>query len=163
MNKTRLIVTTAVFAALTCVLTFTVKIPTALGYIHPGDGVIYLAACILPFPYAFISGAIGGALSDFLGGYPQWIIPTLIIKALISLPFYRKSVNIMTKRNAFMIIPAGLISVVGYFIASYIIYDWAGAVAGITGNLLQAGMSASVFIVLAPAFDRMKFKQWCMK
>lgn len=47
-------VAAAMFAALTCVLTMFIKIPImgGQGYIHPGDMVIYLAASILPLPFA---------------------------------------------------------------------------------------------------------------
>lgn len=62
-------VAAAMFAALTCVLTMFIKIPImgGQGYIHPGDMVIYLAASILPLPFAAAGAAIGGALADILG------------------------------------------------------------------------------------------------
>ena len=155
----RMLIITALFAAITCALTFSVRIPTPLGYTHPGDSIIYLAACVLPFPYALFAAAMGGALADLLAGYPQWAIPTLIIKALISLPYGSKSDKILTKRNAFMVIPAGLITVAGYFGASWIMYDWASAFVELTGYLSQAAISAVMFVVLAAGLDRIRFKQ----
>ena len=62
----KLITLTAIFAAMTYVLTAFLHIPTAKGYIHIGDAVIFIAACILPKPYAAASAAIGASLSDAL-------------------------------------------------------------------------------------------------
>ena len=79
---------TAMFAALITVTTAFIKIPAPLGYVHAGDSMIYLAASILPEPLGFAAAAIGGGLADLLAGYPQWAIPTAIIKALNVLPFF---------------------------------------------------------------------------
>ncbi|MCL2633030.1 MAG: TIGR04002 family protein [Oscillospiraceae bacterium] len=160
MNRTiKLTIVTALFTALVTVFTFFVKIPIANGYIHVGDSIVYLAACILPFPYALIAAGIGGAFADTFGGYVIYIIPTLIIKALITLPYNSKSEKILTKRNALMVIPAGLITVVGYFITAFLFFGWAGAVVGLIGDVIQAAGSAVLFIVFATALDRVKFKR----
>jgi len=155
----KLYITAAVFAAMTCVLTFTVKIPAPVGYTHPGDCIIYLAACILPFPYAPAAAAVGGALADLLSGYPQYIIPTLFIKSLMTMLFTRKSEKILIKRNVLMTIPAGLMLIAGYFVASCIMYDFFCAVGGIWGDIIQATMSAAVFVTIAAGLDKIKFKQ----
>ena len=85
--KLNQIVLAALFAALTTVLTYYVKIPTHNGYMHIGDSMIYLCASILPYPLAALSAGIGAALSDAIGGYTMYIIPTFIIKALLVLCF----------------------------------------------------------------------------
>ena len=46
--KIRRITATGLFAALIYVFTAYLHIPTGAGYTHAGDGLIYLAACILP-------------------------------------------------------------------------------------------------------------------
>ena len=54
------LVTTALFAAAITVMTaymLHIPIPTG-GYIHLGDTLIYLAACLLPFPYAAAAATI---------------------------------------------------------------------------------------------------------
>ena len=76
----RYLVLTAIFSAMVYVLTSFVRIPTHQGYIHVGDGMIYLAAAMLPWPYAMLTGAIGAGMSDYLAGYPLWVLPTIIIK-----------------------------------------------------------------------------------
>ena len=88
----RLLVTAALFAAAITVMTaymLHIPLPTG-GYIHLGDALIYLAACLLPTPYAAAAAAAGAGLADLLTA-PMWVLPTLLIKALIVLPFTSRS------------------------------------------------------------------------
>lgn len=55
----QLLCVTGLFAAMIYVLTAWLHIPTGAGYTHAGDGLIYLAASMLPTPYARAAGAIG--------------------------------------------------------------------------------------------------------
>lgn len=82
MNKTKKIVWSSLFAAFIFVSTFIIKIPIPLtsGYIHLGDGFVFLSGIVLGPIYGGIAAAIGSGLSDLLGGYSQWIIPTVVIK-----------------------------------------------------------------------------------
>ena len=153
------LILSALFTAMTVVLTSFVKIPIGNGYIHTGDCVIYLASCILPFPYAIFVAAIGGALSDALTGYVIFIIPTIIIKPLITLPYTPKNNTILTTQNAIMTIPAGAITVIGYFITGLILYGWSGAIIELFGNTIQAAGSAVLFLLLAVTLDKIGFKQ----
>ena len=173
-NKTiYTIILASIFAAIITVLTFSVKIPSHNGYIHVGDAAIYLAACLLPTPYALASAAIGGMLADSLGGYIVYIIPTMIIKALLPLAFSRKKDKLLCKRNLVALIPASLITIIGYYIAeacllsissgnffSYIITatPWVTAFYAIPGNIIQALGSAVAFIFIAIALDKIKIK-----
>ena len=71
----------AAAAAVTFLVTVLPKIPIPLGYAHLGDAVIFLVALLLPRRDAALAAAIGSALADLLGGFPIWILPTLLIKA----------------------------------------------------------------------------------
>ena len=47
-NKTRMMILAALFAALSCVATMVIRIPTPIGgYIHAGDAVVLLSAFLL--------------------------------------------------------------------------------------------------------------------
>ena len=63
----QLICVTGLFAAMIYVLTAWLHIPTGAGYTHAGDGLIYLAASMLPTPYAMAAGAIGAGLAVITG------------------------------------------------------------------------------------------------
>ena len=91
----RQLTTTALFAAAITVMTaymLHIPLPTG-GYIHLGDALIYLAACLLPVPYAAAAAAIGAGLADLLTA-PMWVLPTLVIKAVLVLFFTSKSERI---------------------------------------------------------------------
>lgn len=86
-KKIRKYVLTGLMTALVFILTFIIKIPVpyTAGYIHLGDSMIYISVIILgPFLGAFASG-VGSMLSDILGGYAQYALPTLIIKSIMAL------------------------------------------------------------------------------
>ncbi len=158
----------ALFAAMTYVMTAFVHIPTNQGYVHIGDGVIFLAAALLPTPYAMAAGALGAGLSDYLSGYAMWVLPTMIIKAATAAVFSSKRQTIICKRNLAAIIPAAFICVGGYYIAgallaflsgSSITAALAAAVADIPSNIIQCVGSAVLFLLLGTALDRTGMKK----
>ena len=86
MSKTaniKMICLTGMFMALICIATLFFKVPIPLGYAHLGNGFIFLAGAFLAKPYALIAAGVGSALADLLGGYAEWILPTLIIKCIM--------------------------------------------------------------------------------
>ena len=154
------LVTAALFAAAIAVMTaylLHIPLPTG-GYIHLGDAVIYLAAALLPTPYALAAAAIGGGLADLLTA-PLWLPATIVIKMLIALPFTCKSAKIITPRNIAAAVIACAVTVIGYFAAEYLIFGtWAALAASISGNLIQSGGSAVVFIIIGLALDKTRLK-----
>lgn len=164
----RLIAFTAMFAALVALATGFIKIPTALGYQHPGDSVVYLAACVLPFPYGTVAAGLGGALADVISGYAYWAIPTFIIKCLNTLPFvlcravlkkYGKDDKIINVPALLMLIPTTAVTVFGYFFANALLYDWSAAVAELATWWVQPGVGALIFAAVGAGLDAAKFKQ----
>lgn len=160
MKNTKKIAFSGVFAALVFVTTFFIKVPVASGYVHFGDAMIYLGAGIIGGPWAMLAGAIGAGLADLIGGYAIYAPASIIIKALIVVPFmlaYKKNDKLFSLKAVLMTIPAGVITVGGYFIADMII-DKAYAVVDIPGNVIQAVGSAVVFAVVCFALDKAKIK-----
>ncbi len=153
--------TTALFAALICVTTawiFHIPIGVNGGYVHVGDALIYLAASILPMPYAMAAGAIGGAFADLFTA-PLWAPATFIIKMLIALPFTRKKDKIIVPQNVIGVFIAAVISFIGYYIAEALLFGtWAALIPSLVGTLAQSGGSAVLFLVFGFALDRMGFK-----
>lgn len=160
-KKTRQIVWAAVFAAAITVTTaYILHIPLpAGGYIHLGDTLIYLCACLLPTPWAMAAGAIGGGLADLLT-YPLYVLPTVIVKAVICLPFTSKQTRILCPRNVAAVFISGLLSPTLYGAADMVISGTTAAfVPQFLGTLIQSTGSGIIFIVLALAADRLKLKQ----
>lgn len=167
-DRTLRIVIAAMFAAMVAVMTAFVQIKTPTGgYVHLGDSMIYLAASFLPLPYAVAASAIGGGIADLLV-YPETIIYTIIIKAINAVFFSSKGDKLLTKRNALMTIPSGLVTIVGYSISKLIRQLLAGdsfhsaaanALWKIPENSIQAVASALIFIVIALALDKADIKK----
>ena len=161
-SQIRYLSITAIFAALITIMTayvFHIPVPATGGYIHLGDSLIYLAATILPTPYAFAAGAIGGGMADLLTA-PMWTLPTIIIKMLITIPFTNTGYKIITERNVIAPIFAYLISGTGYFLANNLIFH--SGVAFLTsfgGSAIQSLGSGIVFIVFGAMLDKIGFKK----
>ncbi len=156
-SKYLYLVLSALFAAMIFVLTKFVQIPTAIGYIHPGDAVIYLAASILPTPYAMAAAGIGGAMSDLVSGYTVYVPVTLAVKMLLALCFSNKGEKLVSYRNMIAPIICCGITVGGYF-AFEIFYYGATAYASLIPNLIQAVVSGALYLIAAFAFDRANLK-----
>lgn len=161
-DKLRLITMTGVIAALITVFTaWFVHVPTGIngGYIHFGDAIIYMAAVLLPTPYAMAAGAIGGGLADLLTA-PAWTLATVIIKMLIVLPFTSKKSKMICARNMIAPVLAFVISCVGYYLAEAILFGTEVAfIASATGSLAQSLGSAIMFYVIAVSFDKANVKK----
>ena len=89
MNKkstTFRICITALFAALTCVATMVIRIPSPLGgYINFGDCILLVGAWILGPVGGFAAGAVGSGLADLFSGYAAYVPGTFVIKGLMAL------------------------------------------------------------------------------
>lgn len=158
--KLKRAVLSALFAALITVATLILQVSVGYGYVHIGDSVIYLSAMLLPQPFAAISALVGGALADLLCGAAVWAPFTAVIKALNTLPFMlaAKSDRILSVGSAALSLASGAVTVVGYFLAEWLLYGLAAAAAGIIGSVVQAASSTIVFIVIGLALDKIKFK-----
>ena len=156
----RLLTTTALFAAAITVMTaymLHIPLPTG-GYIHLGDALIYLAACLLPVPYAAAAAAIGAGLADLLTA-PMWVLPTLVIKAVLVLFFTSKSERVLCPRNCAAVVMAGLFSPAAYALAGCAMAGTMTAfLPQFLGTLVQGIGSGALFIVITPALDGVKLK-----
>ncbi len=159
-KRLHLLVLAALFAAAVAATTayvLHIPLPTG-GYVHVGDALIYLAACLLPLPWAMAAGAVGGAVADLLTA-PMWAPATFVIKLLICLPFTAQRERILTARNAGAVVVAGLLSPTLYgFVNVWFAQSWAAFWPQFVGTLVQGVGSGVVFFVLAVACDRARLK-----
>lgn len=144
--NTRKIVLTALFAALACVATMIIKVPTLAtnGYVNIGDTIVLLSAWLIGGVYGGLAAGIGSALADLLSSYPTYVPGTLIIKFLMAFVAYLifmaiKKANI-NKVVGYAVsgIVAELIMVAGYFLYESIFLGYGLAAApSILSNLVQ--------------------------
>ncbi len=155
MKHTRKIVLAALFAALTFCATYVMKIPTPTGgYVNLGDSFVLTSGWLLGPVYGMLAAAIGSMLSDLLGGYATYLLPTFLIKgcvALIGYFLYRAlSAKLKVAGRIIAAVVAELWMVAGYYLveATFLGYGFGGAVVGVPGNLIQAafGVVSSVLI-----------------
>ena len=160
-DKIHLLTITALFAAAIAVMTaymLHIPLPTG-GYIHLGDTLVYLAACLLPVPCAAAAAAIGAGLADLLTA-PMWVLPTLVIKAVLVLFFTSKGERLLCRRNLAAVVIAGLFSPTAYALAGCAMAGTMAAfVPQFLGTLVQGIGSGALFIVIAPALDGVKLKE----
>lgn len=153
------LITTALFAALACVATMVIRIPTpgTGGYIHPGDAIVILSGIVLGPTYGFLAGGIGSALADLLGGYFAYVPITFLIKGLIAFLsglFYQRMTT--TKKARYLaVILCGIIDILlvtgGYFLCESILYGAAAAAASIPANIIQGIGGLILSVILYPA------------
>lgn len=160
-EEIRLLTISALFAAAITVMTaymLHIPIPTG-GYIHLGDALIYLAACLLPAPYAAATAAIGAGLADLLTA-PMWVLPTLVIKAVVVLFFTNRGERLLCRRNMAAVVIAGLFSPAAYALAGCVMSGTMTAfMPQFLGTLVQGIGSGALFIVITPALDGVKLKE----
>ncbi len=159
-NKTFKLVYCALFAALIFVGTQFLQIPLPFGYFNFGDCFIVLSALIIGGPYAIMASAAGAALADVLSGYTVYAPATLIIKAIMVVSItatIRIGVKADVKHKTMPVIlgavVAELIMVLGYFVYDNILYNFAGAVAALPGNIIQGVAAVVISTVVAAVLE----------
>ena len=159
-NHLKLMCISGIFAAVVFVVTAYLHVPTYNGYVHFGDGFIFIAACILPMPYSVIVGVVGAMLADLLTGYAMWAPGSMIIKGVLALLFTCKAKRIITGRNLIMLIPAAVISAGGYYLyESLITGNFVSSLMGIPGSTVQAVASSIVFVVMGGIMDKYNLRK----
>ena len=169
MNKKSYIqnlVMASLFAALTAVcIAWIFHIPIKIGansaYLHFGDMFIFLAASLLPTPYAIAAAGIGGGLGDLFCGGAEWIPFTIVIKILVALCFTAKKDKILCTRNVIAPVFALLITIGGYYVAEALIYgNWVSPVLSIWGNVVQIVGSAILYYLISFALQKFNIKKF---
>ena len=146
-----------VLAALVFVLTYFPKVPVPVtgGYVHLGDGAIFLAVLLLG-PLGIPAAAIGSGLADLIGGYMLYVIPTVIIKGLVALvawKLYRKG-SWVSAVVAFVLAEA--VMVLGYFIFECFTSGAPAAAAAILPNVMQGVAGVVLGLVCVAVTPRME-------
>lgn len=152
-QKTKKLVLAALLAALCCVATMVIQIPSpANGFVNLGDCFVLLAAWLLGPWYGAAAAGIGSMLADLLAGYAHYAPGTLVIKALMALAaalIFRKMAHNKTAAMVVSSFAAELIMVGGYFLyAMLLLGKGIGAAASIPGNLVQGAVGMVVSVIL---------------
>lgn len=160
-EKTRRLAVSGLFCAIIFVATAYFHVPTGLGYTHLGDGFIFLAAALLPTPYAIGAAAVGAGLADAASGMAVWLPATVVLKALTALCFSNKTAKPVCLRNLTALVPALLINVFGYSFYEAAVMTkgslgaaFAAAIGQAPFYTIQTALGAVVFVALGKAIGQ---------
>lgn len=142
------LVVAALLAAMTCIATMIIKIPTpTFGYIHLGDGFVLLCGIILGPLSGALAAGVGSMFSDIFSGYASFAPATLIIKALTAgiagllFRFVNRRKNTAVGRMG-AVIAGGLIGE-AVMVTGYFAYE-AGIAAVTSGAFNHAALAAGI-------------------
>lgn len=142
-NNTGKLVMAAMLAALTCVATMVIKIPSPLkGYLNLGDCVVLLSGWMLAPGYGFLAAGFGSALADVFSGYVMYAPATFLIKGLMALIAYyvhqilHKKLNLSVSRIISGML-AEITMVLGYFVFEGFLYGFGPSMINIPANAVQ--------------------------
>lgn len=165
-NNIQILILSALMAALTCIATMIIKVPTpALGYIHFGDGMVLLSGILLGPVYGSLAAGIGSLFADILSGYAGFAPATLIIKAFAALLggyIYHAICRHTLRQNNRILgviaggLGAGAIVVTGYYLFSAFILGMGvkAALIDIPFNLVQTVFAILGASLLLPVLDK---------
>ena len=137
-----------VMAALVFVMTYFPKIPVPVtgGYVHLGDGAIFLSVLLLG-PLGIPAAAVGSMLSDLIGGYMVYVLPTFLIKGLVALVAWK-----LCRKDQ------PLLALLSFLLAEeWALYGVASAAAAIGPNVVQgiAGVLIGMLcLLITPRLER---------
>ena len=162
-NTTKKIVFAALLAALACVATMIIKIPTPLGgYIHVGDAVVVLAGFLLGPVWGALAAGLGSALADVISGYVLYAPGTFVIKAVVALLAGWIIGTKLIKNEFAKALVAGIIGGI-VMVGGYMLYEavfmgfGVGAAANIPMNCIQGAFGAVAGAALYIALSKTNY------
>ena len=162
-TRTQKIIIAAMLAALACVATMIIKIPSPMkGYLNLGDCVVLLSGWVLSPVYGFLAAGLGSALADLFSGYVIYAPATFVIKGLMAVAAYyifkliqNKLGNLPSRIVSGMV--AELIMVLGYFVFEGVLYGFVPSMVNIPANAMQGIAGLIIGLLLIKVFERIKF------
>ena len=161
-NKTRKLVLSSMLAAMVCVATMIIKIPSPLkGYLNLGDCFVLISGWLLGPVYGFLTAGIGSALADFFSGYTVYVPATFFIKGIMALSaFY--IYKLLAKGNG-KVLPyivsgtvAEILMVVLYYVFEGFMYGFLASVVNIPANIVQGVAGLIIGTLLISVFKKSK-------
>lgn len=147
-----------ILTALIFVMTYFPKIPVPAtgGYVHLGDGMIFLTAAVLG-GLSIPAAAIGSALSDLIGGYVVYALPTFLIKGIMAAMAWKLLKGRKPAKAAGVYALAEGFMVLGYFLTEWALMGIAAAWGAAMPNVMQ-GVAGVLFglllLTLVPRLEK---------
>lgn len=152
----------ALMAALACVATMIIKIPSPLkGYLNLGDCIVLTAGWLLSPTYGFLAAGLGSALADIFSGYVTYAPATFIIKGLMALIAFcgfkllNKKIGNLPSRIISGIV-AEIVMILGYFVFEGFLYGFIPSAVNIPANGVQGIAGLIIGVILIKVFEKSK-------
>ena len=161
-KKTQRLVVAALLAALTCVATMVIKIPSPLkGYINLGDCIVLTAGWMLSPLYGFLAGGLGSALADVFSGYAVYAPVTFLVKGLMALAAWYIYKVLSKKMNGTVSriisgLTAEIIMILGYYIFEGFMYGFGASAVNILPNAVQGVAGIVLGVIIFKIFRKTK-------
>ena len=159
-TTTQKIIFSSMLAALTCVATMVIKIPSPLnGYINLGDCIVLLSGWLLSPVYGFFAAGLGSALADLFSGYAAYAPATFLIKGLMALiacggvKLFQKRVDKQFSR-IISGVTAELFMIAGYWLFEGFLYGFISSAVNIPANAVQGVAGLLLGIALSKVFQK---------
>lgn len=157
-DKLRRLVLAALFAALSCVATMVIQIPSPTGgYFNLGDCFVLLGAFVLGPWLGGAAGGIGSMLADLLA-YPMYAPATLLIKALMAVCAGLLGRALQKRPYAASLLgalAAEAVMMAGYFAFESVLYSAQTALGNLLlTNLPQAGVGFAATTLLSVILEK---------
>lgn len=161
-TRTKKIVVAALMAALACVATMIIKIPSPLkGYLNLGDCIVLVSGWMLSPTYGFLAAGLGSALADVFSGYVTYAPATFVIKGVMALvAFYgfkllHNKLGDLPSRIVSGIV-AEIIMILGYFVFEGFLYGFIPSAVNIPANGVQGIAGLIIGVILIKVFEKSK-------
>ncbi|MQS75533.1 ECF transporter S component [Companilactobacillus halodurans] len=148
----------AILTALTVGMSLLVviPIPNTKGMVTLCEVGIFTSAILFKNPVGFSVGAISGFLIDIISGFPVWCLFSLVIHGLEGfvvaylVPKEDKSI----KKIILPLLLGSIIMVVGYCLATILLFGIAAGLASIIGNIFQVVFGLVVTLLIVKSLAR---------
>ncbi|MBQ5919262.1 MAG: ECF transporter S component [Lachnospiraceae bacterium] len=153
--KTKKMVMAALMAALACIMTMIIKVPSPLkGYVNLGDCIVLVAGWMFSPTYGLLAAGIGSAMADVFSGYLLYAPATFVIKGLMALTAYygyklcSKKIGDLPSRIISGVM-AEILMVLGYYVFEGFLYGFIPSLVNIPANAVQgvAGLIIGVALI----------------
>lgn len=158
-RKLRKLVMSALLAALTCVATLVVQIPSPMqGYVNLGDCFVLLSGWLLGSLYGAAAGGIGSMLADLISGYAFYAPGTLAVKGIMAAAAAFALRAMGNRKSSYAV--GGLLAecwmVLGYFLYAALIFgEGLAAALSIPGNIVQGALGLAAGLALVATAERL--------
>ncbi len=150
-NTTKILVRSSMFAALVCVATMVIKVPSPLnGYVNLGDSVVLLAGWLLPPVYGFMAAGMGSAMADMFSGYVLYAPATFVIKGVMAVIAHK----LVKKTKVISGVIAEIVMIVGYLFLESVLYGFYPSLVNVPANAIQGVICLVLALVMVHFIDK---------